>query len=65
MKILLIILMMISSFSFADWGDIYYCQMVTHSTVTLEGKRTDYMLEKFQFKLVQTKKAIMFRSSGY
>ena len=47
MKKLLITLMLISPFSFADWDDVYYCQMTTHSDVTLEGKRTDYILEEW------------------
>jgi len=65
MKKLLITLMLISPFSFADWGDVYYCQMTTHSGVTVEGKRKDYILDKFQFKLDKTKKAMVFGSSGY
>ena len=60
MKKLLITLMLISPFSFADWGDVYYCQMTTNSQTTLEGKRTDYILDKFQFKLDKTKGAMVF-----
>jgi hypothetical protein len=65
MKKLLITLILISPFSFADWGDVYYCQMTNFSAVSLEGKRKDYTLEKFQFKLDKTKKAMVFGSSGY
>ena len=65
MKKLLIILLLISPFSFADWGDVYYCQMTTHSLTILEGERTDYQLEKFQFKLDETKKAMVFGKDGY
>ena len=65
MKKLLITLMLISPFSFADWGDVYYCQMTTHSGLTVEGKRKDYILDKFQFKLDKTKKAMVFGSSSY
>ena len=65
MKKLLITLMLISPASFADWGDVYYCQMTTFSKTTLEGKRTDYTLEKFQFKLDKTKNAMVFGSSSY
>ena len=61
MKKLLITLLLISPFSFADWGDVYYCQMTTFSQTTmLKGKRTDYQLEKFQFKLDKTKGAMVF-----
>ena len=64
MKKLLITLLLISPFSFADWGDVYYCQMTTHSEVTLEGKEADYKLEKFQFKLDKTKNAMVFGKGG-
>ena len=60
MKKLLITLLLISPFSFADWGDVYYCQMTTLSVTTLEGKKTDHELEKFQFKLDKTKNAMVF-----
>ncbi|MDA9560505.1 hypothetical protein N9R59_06080 [Porticoccaceae bacterium] len=65
MKKLLITLSLISPFSFADWGDVYYCQMTTSSATTNEGKRTDYELEKFQFKLDSTEKAMVFGKGGY
>ena len=65
MKNLLLALLLISPTSFADWGDVYYCQMTTFSKTTYEGKRTDYLLEKFQFKLDKTKKAMVFGSAGY
>ena len=65
MKKLLITLMLISPFSFADWGDVYYCQMTSYSETSLEGKRTDYNLKKFQFKLDQTKNAMVFGKGGY
>ena len=65
MKKLLITLMLISPFSFADWGDVYYCQMTTHSTTSLEGVRTVYQLEKFQFKLDKTKNAMVYGKGGY
>ena len=65
MKNLLITLMLVSPFSFADWGDVYYCQMTNSSGITLEGVRTDYKLEKFQFKLDKTKNAMVFGKGGY
>ena len=61
MKNLLLALLLLSPASFADWGDIYYCKETTHSVVTLEGKRIDYILEKFQFTLDETKNAMVFR----
>ena len=66
MNKLLITLLLISPFSFADWGDVYYCQMTTSSHTTLEGKRKDYRLGKFQFKLDKTKNAMVFgNDSGF
>ena len=64
MKKLLITLLLVSPFSFADWGDVYYCQMTTHSGTTVEGKRTDYQLEKFTFKLDKTKNAMVFSKNS-
>ena len=65
MKKLLITLLLISPFSFADWGDVYYCQMTTFSITILKGERTDYQLEKFQFKLDKTKNAMVFGSTNH
>ena len=66
MKKLLITLLLISPFSFADWGDVYYCQMTYVSKTNLEAETTNYELgQKFQFKLDETKKSMVFGSSGY
>ena len=65
MKKLLITLLLISPASFADWGDVYYCQMTTHSGVTFKGERTDYKPEKLTFKLDKTKNAMVFGKKGY
>ena len=65
MKGIALALILISPLSFADWGDVYYCQMTTLSETTLEGKREDYKLQKFQFKLDKTKNAMVFGKNGY
>ena len=65
MKRLLITLMLISPFSFADWGDVYYCQETHSLEITLEGKSKNYKLEKFQFKLDKTKNAMVYGKGGY
>ena len=49
----------------ADWGDVYYCQQTNNQLTALEGKQTSYILEKFQFKLDQTKNAMVFGSTGF
>ena len=54
-----------SEMAAADWGDVYYCQMTNILTITLEGEKESYKLEKFQFKLDQAKNAMVFGSTGY
>ncbi|MDB0064735.1 hypothetical protein N9E93_00520 [Oceanospirillaceae bacterium] len=53
-----------SEMAAADWGDVYYCQMTNNIEITLEGEMKNYKLEKFQFKLDQTKNAMVFGSTG-
>ena len=65
MKKLLITLMLVSPFSFADWGDVYYCQMTNNIGITLEGKKENYKLEKFQFELDKAQNAMVFGNDGY
>lgn len=65
MKKLLITLLLISPFSFAEWGDVYYCQMTSFVGTDAEGTVTQYKLEKFQFKLDKSQQAAVFGNSGY
>ena len=58
-------LLLSSGVANADWGDVYYCQMTNLINTTLEGEKKNYKLEKFQFKLDQTKNAMVFGSTGY
>jgi len=37
-KSLLLALLLISPASFADWGDVYYCQMTSFHYTPLDGK---------------------------
>ena len=53
-----------SEIAVADWGDVYYCQMTENVKITLDGEMTKYKLQKFQFKLDQTKNAMVFGSTG-
>jgi len=65
MKKLLITLLLISPFSFADWGDVYYCESTSGSHTTLDGLLRNYTYSvKFQFKLDETKQAMVFGSSS-
>ena len=58
-------MLLVSEMAAADWGDVYYCQMTNSFGLTLEGEKENYKLEKFQFKLDQTKNAMVFGSKGY
>ena len=62
---LVLLMLLISGTANADWGDVYYCQMTNNIEITLEGEMTNYKLEKFQFKLDQTKHAMVFGSKSY
>ena len=64
MKKLLITLLLVSPFSFADWGDVYYCQETSFVMTSPNGKLREGELEKFQFKLDKAKNAMVFGSSG-
>ena len=65
MKNLLITLLLVSPLSFADWGDVYYCQMTSLVETHIDGTVKQYKLEKFQFKLDEEKKSMVFGQSGY
>jgi hypothetical protein len=60
MKRILQALLLISPFSFADWGDVYYC-VTTHKSL---NKYQDNLLNletmKFSFKLDQEKNTVIF-----
>ena len=58
-------MLLVSEMAAADWGDVYYCQMTNFDGITLEGEKKSYKLEKFQFKLDQTRNAMVFGSTGY
>jgi hypothetical protein len=60
MNKLLITLLLKSPFSFADWGDVYYCDMTTHSSIARSGKQYQLALGRFTFKLDKTKNAMVF-----
>lgn len=60
------VLILISPASFADWGDVYYCQMTNFHYTPLDGTvKEDRALEKFQFKLDETKQAMVFQSYSW
>jgi hypothetical protein len=58
---LFLALLIISPASFADWGDVYYCQMTSRAYTNLDGSvSVDSQLETFQFRLDKTQKAMIF-----
>jgi hypothetical protein len=57
-------LLLASGTASADWGDVYYCQMTKYTTTNLEGEQINHPLGKFQFKLDQTKNAMVMGSTG-
>ena len=66
MKRLLITLLLVSPLSFADWGDVYYCDMTSFVEVSVEGTVTQYKLERFRFTLDSVELgAVRFGESGY
>jgi hypothetical protein len=64
LKKLLLALLLISPLSFADWGDVYYCQETSYAITGHDGELKEVELGKFQFKLDETKKAMVFGSGG-
>ena len=58
-------MLLVSEMAVADWGDVYYCQMTNNLTITHDAEMKNYPLERFQFKLDQTKNAMVFGSKGY
>ena len=65
MKNLLLTLLLISPASFADWGDVYYCQMTSFTKLIDTGYSYSFDLDKFQFKLDETKQAMVFGKGGF
>ena len=65
MKKLLITLLLISPFSFADWGDTYFCSMTSFIGVTAEGNQDKYQLDNFKIHLDKEQRAMVTRSSNY
>ena len=58
-------MLMASGMVAADLGDVYYCQMTKYTTTNLEGEQINHPPQRFQFKLDQTKNAMVFGSTGY
>ena len=63
---LVLLMLLISGTANANWGDVYYCQMTNFNRVSFEGVTSKkHKLEKFKFKLDQTKNAMVFGNTGH
>jgi len=62
MKKLLLALMFLSPFSFADWGDVYYCQMITHEMINDDGTVYSVVLKNFKFNMDEQSQSMVFGS---
>ena len=60
MRYLLILLLLISSLSFGNWGDTYFCSMNTMMEVKPDNEKITYQLETFKFRLDENKNAVVF-----
>ena len=59
-------MLLASGVASADWGDVYYCQMTNFNRISFEGETLKkHKLEKFKFKLDQTKNAMVFGNTGH
>ena len=64
MKKLLITLLLISPFSFADWGDVYYCTLTSWTFTDLRGQTREMRGgTPFKFQLSKEKKSMIFDNS--
>ena len=59
-------LLLSSGVANADWGDVYYCRMTNNNEISFEGETLKkHELEKFKFKLDQTRNAMVFGNTGH
>ena len=64
-KNLLLALLLLSPTSFADWGDIYYCQMTHMSVISRTGEQESYKEQTFKFQVSKDEHALIFGKGGY
>ena len=61
MKKLLITLMLVSPFSFADWGDVYFCTITSWTNTIASGEQETLRAgTPFKFHLNKEKNAMIF-----
>ena len=64
MKKLLITLLLISPFSFAEWGDVYFCEATSTTIIYLDGEKVDDVREmsgKFHFRLDEAQATMVYK----
>ena len=62
MKKLLITLLLISPFSFADLGDVYYCETIANQLILSDGKSHPVESVRFKFTLNEVSEYMVFGS---
>tara|TARA_B110000037_G_scaffold168220_1_gene190563 strand:+ start:207 stop:584 length:378 start_codon:yes stop_codon:yes gene_type:complete len=60
---LLLALLLISPASFADWGDVYYCQMKDNSNTSMDGKHLKLRTMPFKFQMDKERQLMIFDKS--
>jgi hypothetical protein len=64
MKRVLLVLILMSPVSLAEWGATYICTMTHNSALSAEGKYITYHLENFTFQMNEEKRAFVFGDSS-
>ena len=65
MKKLLLTLMFLSPFSFAEWGDTYFCETTHFAIISRVGSVESFKSQKFKFQVSRDKQALIFGKGGY
>lgn len=65
MKKLLLALMLLSPFSFAGWGDTYFCETTHIAVISRVGSLESFKSQKFKFQVSRDKQALIFGKGGY
>jgi len=64
MKRLLITLILVSPFSFADWGDVYLCETTSATLTFLDGEKIDSVVDvpdNFHFRLAEAQATMVYK----
>ena len=59
-KYVLVFALLFSVFSWADWGDTYFCSMNKYLSIDTNGELSELSLKNFKFQVSKEKNAIVF-----